>query len=80
MVARASHHHSPNSELVPLERAIDERWYVRPSEAARLTGLAKSTIFAALYGGELLGHRRGRAWLIPVQELRRWIEGDDCAA
>lgn len=53
-----------------------ERRYFRPREVAELTGLAISTIFAALYSGDLEGYRLGRAWLVPVGAVDRWIRGD----
>ncbi len=62
-----------------LPKISTDRLYVRPAEAAKMTGLARSTIFAALYAGQLRGFRRGRAWLIPIDEVRRWVEGDQAA-
>jgi len=67
----------PSLDITPidLERAVAGRWYLRPHEAARLTGLARSTVFAGLYSGELRGFRRGKSWLIRVEDLRVWIAG-----
>jgi excisionase family DNA binding protein len=56
------------------------RMYYRPSEVAKLTGLARSTVFNALYSGELSGFQKGRAWLIPADAIKRWIQGDENAA
>jgi excisionase family DNA binding protein len=51
------------------------RQFLRPSEVVQLTGLSKSTVFAALYSGELKGHRVGRAWLVAVEDVERWVRG-----
>jgi excisionase family DNA binding protein len=59
---------------------LSNRLYYRPAEIVKLTGLAKSTVFAALYSGELEGHRVGKAWLVPVAALDRWIRGTDDSA
>lgn len=53
------------------------RKYVRPAVVIRDTGLSKSTVMAALWSGELEGYRKGRAWLIPVEAVDRWIRGED---
>lgn len=62
------------------ERRLEEgtlRKYVRPAQVVRHTGLSKSTVMQALWSGELEGYRRGKAWLIPVEAVDRWIRGDD---
>lgn len=53
------------------------RLYYRPLEASRVSGLSKSAIMAALWSGELEAYRVGKAWLIPVDALDRWIRGGD---
>ncbi len=72
--------HAPQkaAEIAATSVAI-ERLYYRPSEIVQLTGLAKSTVFAALYSGELEGHRVGKAWLVSVTAVDRWIRGDKAA-
>lgn len=50
--------------------------YVRPRDVVEATGLAKSTVAAALRSGELKGLRYGRAWLIPVSAVEEWLLGD----
>jgi excisionase family DNA binding protein len=50
--------------------------YVRPRDVVRITDLSESTIFNALASGELRAFRRGRAWLVPVEAVRAWIEAD----
>lgn len=62
------------ADIKRLELPINRR-YCRPIEAAQTTGLAKSTIMAALWSGQLEAYRVGRAWVIPVDALDRWIRG-----
>jgi len=64
---------------LPSSKAGD-RLYFRPVEVARLTGLSRSTVFAALYSGQLRGFQRGRAWLIPPRAIDEWIQGDGAVA
>ena len=52
----------------------DDRRYLRPRDVQRITGLAKSTVMAALWSGQLRGYRMGKAWLIPVEAIDEWIE------
>lgn len=47
--------------------------YVRPKDVIEATGLAKSTVMAALRSGELKGVRYGRAWLVPVSAVEEWL-------
>ncbi len=53
------------------------RRYVRPADVVLLTGLSKSAIMAALWSGQLEAYRMGKAWLIPVDAVDRWIRGGD---
>lgn len=59
-------------EIVPKEEI---RRYCRPMDVVRWSGLSKSRVMAALWSGELKGFRLGRAWMIPVDEIDRWIRG-----
>lgn len=59
---------------------VEDRKYIRPSDVVRQTGLSRSCVFEALWSGELEGYRRGKAWLIPVEAVDRWIRGDGHAA
>lgn len=54
----------------------DDRRYIRPADVVRQTGLSKSAVFAALWSGELEAYRRGKAWLIPIDAVDRWIRGE----
>jgi hypothetical protein len=47
---------------------------VTPVRAAALTGLARTRIFNALRDGELVARKSGKATIIEVEELRRWIQ------
>ncbi len=55
----------------------DARRYVRPAEVVQMTGLSKSAVMAALWSGQLEAYQKGRAWLIPVEAIDRWVRGDD---
>ncbi len=56
------------------------RKYIRPADVVQQTGLSKSAVMEALWSGELTAFRKGRAWLIPVEAVDRWIRGDGHAA
>lgn len=53
------------------------RRYVRPMDVVRQVGLSKSTVMAAIWSGELEAFRKGRAWLIPIDAVDRWVRGED---
>jgi len=63
-------------EALPASADDLARRYYRPREVAEVTGLAVSTVFEALYSTELEGYRLGRAWLVPVDAVDRWIRGE----
>ncbi len=71
---------TPTPIASPLPPKPNGRLYWRPRDIVEQTGLSKSTVMAALYAGELEGHRVGRAWLIPHDALERWIRGHEHAA
>jgi excisionase family DNA binding protein len=61
-------------------KAIDQktvRRYYRPIEVVQQTGLGKSTVMEAIWSGELEAYRKGRAWLVPVDAVDRWIRGGE---
>lgn len=66
--------------MVSTQQELSERKYLRPADVARQTGLSKSTVMAALWSGQLKAFRKGRAWLVPIDAIDRWIRGDDAAA
>jgi excisionase family DNA binding protein len=51
-----------------------EKLAYRPEEAAEASGLGRSTIFNLLRSGELESLKVGRARLIPVDALRKFIK------
>ncbi len=55
---------------------IPEVRYVRPGDVALITGLSRSKVMAAIWSGELVAFQRDRAWLIPINEIDRWIRGE----
>ncbi len=65
--------------MVTVSEPVDRK-YVRPADVVRQTGLSKSAVFHALWSGELKAYRKGKAWLIPVEAVDRWIRGDDAIA
>jgi excisionase family DNA binding protein len=46
---------------------------VSPAEAARLAGLGRTTIYAALASGALKSLKIGKRRLITVEALRSWL-------
>ncbi len=53
------------------------RSHLRPVEIVERTGLSKAIVMKELYAGRLKGFRVGRAWLVPIEEVDRWIRGGD---
>ncbi len=53
------------------------RSHLRPIEIVRRTGLSKTFVMNEIYSGRLKGYRVGRAWLVPTEEVDRWICGGD---
>lgn len=45
------------------------------ADAARLSGVGRSSLYEAIGRGELPIRKRGRRSLVMVDDLRRWIEG-----
>jgi excisionase family DNA binding protein len=77
-VARNGGDHVNEPELlVTPAGAIDEAWFIRPKDAARLVGLDETTIRLAINQGRLAARKfRGRGWLIERDALRVWIEAE----
>jgi excisionase family DNA binding protein len=59
------------SEIVTL---IDGRLLLSITEACRITGLGRSTLYAEIKAGRLVARKYGRRTLIAAGELARWIE------
>ena len=53
---------------------------VRPNDAARMIGYGRTKFFELLKAGDIRAIRKGRATLIEVAELRRWIEEQKASA
>ena len=51
-----------------------ERIAVSPAEAARLLGVDKAHLYAAIERGELVAVSIGRKSLIDIQDLRAWLK------
>jgi hypothetical protein len=59
----------------------EDRWFLRPKDLARKTGLSVSEIREAIYRGDLKAKKyRRRGWLIAVEDARTWIESECQAA
>jgi excisionase family DNA binding protein len=48
---------------------------VAPAEAARLAGVGRTTLYAALSSGALPSLKLGRRRLIKLEALRAWLDG-----
>ena len=46
---------------------------VSPSEAARLSGVGRTTVYAAMSSGELKSIKIGTRRLITVEAIRAWL-------
>jgi hypothetical protein len=46
---------------------------VTPDEAAIVTGRTRTRIFEALKNGEITGRKDGKAVIIEIGELERWV-------
>ncbi len=50
---------------------------VSPSEAARLCGIGRTTLYTALSSGELRSAKIGTRRLITIDALRDWLERNE---
>lgn len=50
---------------------------VSPSEAARLSGVGRTTLYAALSSGELKSIKIGTRRLITVEAIREWLKRNE---
>ena len=50
-----------------------QRIAVTPDEAAIVTGRTRTRIFEALKNGEITGRKDGKAVVIEIAELERWV-------
>ena len=56
-----------------------ERKSVRPTEAARLLGVSRETVYVLMRSGQLRSVRLGGARLIPVAALDELLSSQDVA-
>jgi excisionase family DNA binding protein len=61
-------------------RPMVEPLAVSPAEAARLAGLGRTTIYAALGSGALKSLKIGKRRLIAVEALRAWLLSHEVAS
>ncbi len=52
----------------------DTRLAVRPAEAARMLGVTRTRIFTEVREGRLRTAKVGRCRIIPIAELRDWLD------
>lgn len=50
---------------------------VSPDEAARLAGIGRTTLYAALAKGDLPSIKTGTRRLVRVEAIREWLERDE---
>jgi excisionase family DNA binding protein len=62
----------PNASTEPIA--------VSPAEAARLAGIGRTTIYAAISSGELSSLKLGKRRLIVVAALRAWLQEHEVAS
>jgi len=51
----------------------DDRLAVSPSEAARIAGIGRTTLYAAIGSGQLRSLKIGKRRLITIEALRKWL-------
>lgn len=47
-----------------------------PKSAAAWLGLPKSEVYGLLEGGQIWAWKRGKRWMVPVVELRRYMANE----
>lgn len=62
------------------ERSGVEPLAVSPGEAARLAGVGRTTLYAAITAGELRSIKLGKRRLIAVEALRNWLSAHEVGA
>jgi hypothetical protein len=63
--------------VVVMPATIEDRWYLRPLDVEVLSGIAASTVRAAIYRGDLPARKfRRRGWLIDAEDARAWLEAE----
>lgn len=55
------------------QSANDLRLAVSPTEAARLVGVGRTTVYAALGSGALTSLKIGKRRLITIEALKNWL-------
>lgn len=68
MTSKTNTHHDDRSTLA-----------VSPAEAASITGLGRTTIYAAIKDGQLRSVKLGRRRLIRVAALEEWLRAHEVA-
>lgn len=53
---------------------------VSPNEAARLCGIGRTTLYAALSSGDLKSVKIGTRRLIMIEALRAWLKSNETKA
>jgi len=62
-----------SGELESAPTHTETRIAVSPAEAARLAGVGRTTLYAALGGGGLSSFKIGKRRLITIDALRDWL-------
>lgn len=57
------------------DEKLTSRLLLKADEAAQMLGIGRGTVYAMMNDGTLPTVRMGRAVRIPLDALRRWIEG-----
>ena len=56
-----------------MERIQINRISMTPADAAEATGFSRTRIFNAIRDGEITAHKDGKATIIEVAEIMRWV-------
>ena len=60
-------------------KSAAERLAVSPAEAARITGIGRTTLYAALGSGALRSLKIGKRRLITIEALKAWLDNAEAA-
>ncbi|MCR9061807.1 MAG: helix-turn-helix domain-containing protein [Rhodobacteraceae bacterium] len=58
----------------------EQRLAVSPAEAARMAGIGRTTLYAALGSGDLRSFKIGKRRLISVDALKQWLSAAESAS
>ena len=68
--------HKQNSALASVVSAPEQHPFLNLDEAAPLVGLEPPTLRRAIRQGKLTYAKPGRAYLVRLEDVKHWLEGE----